>query len=119
MRTARSVNFCLPKLTASSPQPQFMLLSDSAASVILLLSVYCSQSQQWITTFSAKVCFVGLNLIVADLIVALPPFLYQVDYEAGTLGPGELLAMMIPCVLVVVVGAAAIAVRRSKRVVVV
>jgi hypothetical protein len=43
----------------------------------------------------------------------------EVDYEAGTLGPGELLAMMIPCVLVVVVGAAVVAVRRSKRVVVV
>jgi hypothetical protein len=43
----------------------------------------------------------------------------EIDYAAGTLGPGELLAMMIPCVLVVVVGAVVVAIRRSKLVVVV
>ena len=35
----------------------------------------------------------------------------EVEYETGTLG----LAILIPCVLVVVVGAAAITVRRAKR----
>jgi hypothetical protein len=39
----------------------------------------------------------------------------EIDYAAGTLGPGEYLAIGIPCVLAVVIGAVVVAIKRSKQ----